>query len=244
MLVERTPLDHQYIALDTVALRYLAGGCSDAGRYGWGTGVTLTLSLALRRQTAAAHLQVEDVFALPTRLSSRDSYAALLHALRAFYVPLEAALTALVGWDQLTPRIDLTSRRRAAQLDDDLRDLGAGASGWRETGQPAVPQLRTLSDGLGCLYVLEGSALGGQIVARQARAALGSDLPVAFFASANRDQLGADWKALQRALDGHGQTHDPEDVISAAEATFTAMGSWLDHCTRLAPAQLPVLSKR
>ena len=221
--------------------------------------MTLTLSAALRRQTAAAHLQVEDAFALPTRLSSRDSYAVLLQALREFYLPLEAALAGLSGWDQLTPRIDPASRRRAAQLDDDLRDLGdlgdlgnlgnlsdlgTDVAGSGPTGQPALPRLRTLSDGLGCLYVLEGSALGGQIVARQARAALGSDLPVAFFASAHRNQLGADWKALQRALDGHGQTHDPEDVISAAEATFTAMGSWLDRCAQLAAAPLPALANR
>ena len=188
-----------------------------------------SFSASLRLQTAEQHLAVEAAFALPAQLADRASYAALLGLLRGFYAPLETALGALTGWDRLTPPIDLAARQRARLIDDDLRALGLGAPPTQPTRQPVHwPELDSLAQGLGCLYVLEGSALGGRIVARQARAALGADLPVAFFTSAGREHLGADWRALQAALDTVVDGSFAQEVVTAARQTFTAFGHHLD----------------
>lgn len=182
-----------------------------------------TTSAHLRAVTTPAHEDVERAFDLDARLTSRQAYAALLVRLRGFYGPVEQALGA---WAGALPGVDVTARRRAALLDDDLADLGASAHG------PPVdpPGLPTAGHALGCLYVLEGSALGGRLVLRAARERLGDDLPVAFFGSVGREHLGADWRALKAALDLHGEQHGEAGraaVVDGALATFTAMSAWM-----------------
>ena len=95
--------------------------------------------MVLRTQTAGPHAAAEDSFALETRLTSRAAYGALLVLLREFYQPLEAALDALPGWERLTPAVDLRARRRAALIDDDLRELGADVPELRSESPPAPP---------------------------------------------------------------------------------------------------------
>jgi len=186
-----------------------------------------SLSTQLREGTRDAHVATEAAFALESRLSGRGAYGGLLADLRGFYGPIEAALTSVRGWAQLTPPLDVPSRCRSALLDEDLRGLGIAAPLDRVAAP--LPALPSLAHGLGCLYVIEGSALGGRIVARRARAALGSALPVAFFSSAGRDEVGADWGALQAALDAFGAGNGAARgaALRAARATFAAMGAHL-----------------
>lgn len=193
-----------------------------------------TLSLHLSESTREEHVAVEAAFALDTRLAGRDAYAGLLAGLRGFYAPVEAALAAVAGWSSLTPPIDVGSRRRLALLDADSKRLGIGVP--RDGAVAAPPALKSLAHGLGCLYVVEGSALGGRIVARRARATLGDDLPVAFFSSAGRDDLMADWRRLQAALDAFGAGHPAAAgfcAVTAARATFNALREWLERAVPL-----------
>lgn len=195
------------------------------------------LSTQLRERTRVEHSNVERSFALDRRLVDRETYGALLTTLRSFYAPVEDALCALTGWDRLTPAIDIGSRRRASLLDEDLGRLGVVATAADLGGTPApaheLPELDrlALAGGLGCLYVLEGSALGGRIVARRARAALGGQLPVAFFSSAGRADPGADWRSLQASLDAFGSLHGAaagRQAVAAARQTFASLGASLE----------------
>ncbi len=202
-------------------------------------GAASTLSVQLRHDTAAAHVAAEAAFALDARLASREAYTELLVALRGFYRPVEAALVGVAGWERLTPPLDVVARRRAALLDEDLARLGRDEQEpARELNPPVLglptpvlPTPGSLAEALGCLYVLEGSALGGRIIARQARRALGEDVPVAFLSSAGRVDLGADWRALQAALDAFGADDAPARrvAVSAARDTFGTLGAWLEQ---------------
>ena len=153
--------------------------------------------------------------------------------LRGFYRPLEGALAALPGWERLSPAVDLRAHCRAALIDDDLEVLGLVVPVQALDRQPT---LDSLAQGLGCLYVLEGSALGGRVVARQARAALGEDLPVTFFANPAGRPLGARWQALQATLDAYGRTAGESAcaaAVRAAQQTFAVLGEHLDVADRL-----------
>ncbi len=187
------------------------------------------LSAQLREQTRAAHVAAEAAFALEARLVTREAYADLLVALRGFYAPVEAALVTVEGWERLTPPLEVGARCRAAWIDEDLARLGRDVRA--PASAPTPPVTGSLAGALGCLYVLEGSALGGRVIARQARRALGEDLPVAFFSSAGRADLGADWRALQTALDTFGAEHPSARgaVVAAAEHTFRALTAWLEN---------------
>jgi heme oxygenase len=184
----------------------------------------VSLSVELRVRTRDAHVAAEAAFGLNARLADLGAYGELLVALRAFYGAAEDALGTVDGWGRLTPPVDVRSRRRAALLDADLCQLGMTAPVGRAS---FVPTLGSLAGALGCLYVLEGSTLGGQIVARRARAALGAYLPVAFFSGPGRGEVGPRWRALQASLDGFGSMSDrsavAEEAVVTARETFAAL---------------------
>lgn len=124
-----------------------------------------------------------------------------------------------------TPDLGVTSWSRAHLLVLDLTDLdekphdhGRGARASLASAEPTgLPQA------LGWLYVLEGSALGGRLVARAAQTALGTTVPVAFFTGAGLPALGGRWRALRRRLDGFGLLAGDgatEEVVDAAGEAF------------------------
>ena len=89
--------------------------------------------------------------------------------------------------------------------------------------------MATTAELIGCLYVLEGAALGGQVLARSlgSRWQLTPSTGVAFFygdgpvATKRRWALVLDW--LERA--GRAGT-DARAAVAGASATFLALGRW------------------
>jgi heme oxygenase len=77
------------------------------------------------------------------------------------------------------------------------------------------------------LYVVEGSTLGGRLVASRAQAALGPGLPTAFFADPSRN-VGHDWNLLRASLDTFGIGENAatrRSVVEAAHRTFDAFAA-------------------
>lgn len=186
-------------------------------------------SAVVRAQTQPAHQAAEDRFALSSRLVDLASYGALLVCLHGFYRRTEQALVRLSLWAELSPTLDIAGRVRVPLLERDLAALGLGVPVGPGAPAASLPAV-SLPSALGQLYVLEGSALGGAIIARQARLRLGPQVPVAFFSSAGRSQLGADWRALQAALDRFGANAGPAgqaELVAAAVATFTDLQACL-----------------
>ena len=103
---------------------------------------------------------------LQARLSSIEAYCELLRTLWLLHAGYEAAFAA-EPWS--SSPIDLAARRRSDMLLTDLRVLGA-------SDIPHIPldtPVAGLFDAIGCLYVLEGSTLGGQIILHGAAERLG-----------------------------------------------------------------------
>jgi heme oxygenase len=192
----------------------------------------VSLSVELRERTRDDHVVAEAAFDLNARLADLAAYKGLLMVLRDFYGAAETALGAVTGWEQLTPPVDVRSRWRASLLDDDLRRLGVAATARPPDSRPFSPTLSSLAGALGCLYVLEGSTLGGQIVARRARAALGEQLPVAFFSGPGPNAVRLKWRQLSAALDAFGSLQGgpgmTEEAIVVARGTFAALAGRLD----------------
>lgn len=175
----------------------------------------------LREQTADVHRRVEDAVDLPGSVRSRDDYVALLGRLYDLHAPLERRLALRAWspcWDELG--IALETHRRTHLLEDDLDRLGAPAV----ARDVPVPPLEAFGEALGCLYVLEGSAIGGRVLAPALRAAVGG-VP-AFFAGGGRSRARA-WQSLhaavRRADDGL-----TGDVLRGACADFAAFDSHLE----------------
>lgn len=146
-----------------------------------------------------------------------------------YHAPLEARLDAAEAWQSVG--LDGTDRRRAQRLRSDLLALGLSEGDIDRLPRcKALPQVATPSDALGCVYVVEGSTLGGQMILRhlarhlEVRAGQGAS----FFAGYG-SKTGMRWKETCAAIEafdasGVGST---EGAARAAVATFTSLETWL-----------------
>jgi len=186
-------------------------------------------SLALLRQhTRIEHARLEDRLDIFTRLQGRDEYRALLIRMYGLYGPLEARLLE-VGHRHALP-LDVAARRKAPLLERDLAVLGLDSMARAAIPRcAALPALDSAVTALGCLYVLEGATLGGQLIARhlERHLGIGTDTGAAFF-TAYGERVGAMWRAVGAALAAYTCAPGEEEaMVGAARATFEAFEGWL-----------------
>lgn len=191
-------------------------------------GASGELLTQLRRGTSAQHRQLESLPRL-RRLFAEDyrisEYIALLQALYSVFRPLEANLLNSV------PAVagDLGYRPRCSDLESDLVDL-AGDLPVVDGGVPRVP-LHSASAQVGCLYVLEGSRLGGRLIARQLAGmpGLSPDRGMRFFAGSPGANL-PDWHQFCRRAESLCDSSPARKAaVAAAAATFTMFHEQLSH---------------
>ncbi len=175
------------------------------------------LGARLRAETADAHARVEAAVDLPSLVRSAAAYARFLAGLHAVYAPLEQRLDAFPEWTAVG--LSLAPRRKTPLLVSDLAALRApGTARW--IGDVSMPA--SFGQALGCLYVLEGSTLGGRTIARHLRASP-HRLPTRFVEGYGA-RTGVMWRAFQDALRRHERRGgDGDDVVRGAAGTFGAL---------------------
>ena len=174
------------------------------------------------------HHRLEDRLDLPHRLTTPRAYRALLARFYGYYAPLEALLGARGDWESVG--LDFAPRRKVPALTRDLHALGLADDALAALPRcPRLPTLATFPQALGCLYVLEGATLGGQLIARQIGRTLAIDATSggAFF-RAYGDAVGPMWRAFGAAISTYPA--DPATaaaIVAAARATFNTLEHWL-----------------
>jgi heme oxygenase len=182
----------------------------------------------LRAETAGWHSRVEAVADLPASVATRDDYVDLLGRLIDLHAGFEIHLAAPAfdsGWRRVG--VDIGHHARAFMLAADLQELGLTA---KPQWVPSLPLL-TFGRALGCLYVLEGSSLGGRTVARVVQAAIG-DVPTTFLTGHGRPFV-ASWVSVCSALalfDTLGG--DGDAVVAGACDTFAAFAEHLSRAPK------------
>jgi len=184
---------------------------------------TTSLRLRLRDGTSELHRRLEARLDLLTPGLTRERYRRVLAALYGYYEPLEQRLGVIAA----TQPFGLTLHARAPNLVADLAWLGLSPD--RIARLPrctALPRIDGVEDAAGCLYVVEGAALGGVVVTRALGPRLGStpERGGRFFADAgsNVSQRWSTVVAWLDALPGRGDA-----VLAAARATFSTLDRWL-----------------
>src|SRR5579862_5817070 len=123
----------------------------------------------LKTGTEDLHRAIETVVPLMDPRLTVAEYADYLERIFPFYDAVEGRLLCVPGLRAAIS--DLDERWKTKSLSADLNSLHVLPRG--SLNQSFVPELKTLPQALGCLYVLEGSTLGGQILVRAVRNALG-----------------------------------------------------------------------
>jgi heme oxygenase (biliverdin-IX-beta and delta-forming) len=180
----------------------------------------------LKRETAALHQQLENQLGLLDPSLDVHQYVRVLETFYGFYVPVESDVARLAA-AEVPPGFPL--RLRVPLIEHDLRALGLSPAD--VAALPLCndrPELSCVEDLAGCLYVLEGACLGGQVLGPllQRRLGLAKGSGAAFFAGDEERTLPR-WAAIVAWLDGLPRTGaSTPKIIRAATATFSAFARW------------------
>lgn len=186
-----------------------------------------SLRMRLRAATQADHDRLEALMESLDFMVSLENYKSLLLLLLGFHRPLEARLLEL-DWSETG--LDLEERCKSRFLVADLVHLGFELDAIeRVRNCPRLPAAHTLSEGVGVLYVLEGSTLGGQLISRKIKSQLGvSDASGGSFFSAYGSRTGEMWRGFIDFLERHGRDTAAAHLVEAsALQTFQRLSGWI-----------------
>jgi len=185
-----------------------------------------SLLAKIRAHTGPLHEELEAVLNIPEQVRSREQYTGLLARFAALYGPWEARLRSYEP-EFKALGIDLSARLRGHNLQRDLAALEANVR--LPSGERFAPSLAGFPEALGSLYVLEGSTLGGQVLTRHFREALGLGPEALHFFSSHGTETGRYWKEFCAALEVYGaraSAEENERTLRGAEAAFAAILAW------------------
>lgn len=186
----------------------------------------------LKQTTSAAHMQLQAhprVTQLSNPQLSLAEYTAFLATMIGFYLPMEQQLARFTG-ELAQIGLDFEQRCKTPLLRRDLAALGYASDGMLEPPICAdLPTLNNVPQALGCMYVLEGATLGGQLISRQMAAHFGLTVErgTAFYGSYG-PAVGPMWKAFCTHVNAYAATCASDDaIIAMANDTFSALEQWL-----------------
>jgi heme oxygenase len=178
----------------------------------------------LREGTAEIHQLIERRVPVFREGFDIGDYARLVECFFGFWAPVEERLSELATLRD--PDLGLKTRFKCSLLTEDLLFLGRDPAIVRQCER--LPQLDTFLQGLGCLYVLEGSTLGSQIISRRLKETLQlSGGSGASFFNAYNGSVGARWMEFKRFVSAAVRPEDADNVVGAARQTFMCFYEWL-----------------
>lgn len=184
------------------------------------------LMARLKRDTREAHVGLESRINLMDRLLTATDYRKLLEAFYGVFDPIEDSLrphiAELVKWIP-----DVEHRMRTAALRRDLNALGNSSP--HELPLAVVPSYDSLAEQIGCMYVLEGSTLGGQVISRSVQQLGFTSGHGCEFFYAHGLQTGTMWKGFSNGVEAYSiaRPSEQQKVVQSAIQTFQAFDTWM-----------------
>lgn len=175
-----------------------------------------SLQRYLKEATRHLHARTEKAFDLKHRISTIDGYRDSLVGLYRLHT---ASCQALLDLDWREVPVDLA---RCQQRLDWLRtDLAYYLFEVAEIAPPPPLTLADEAEGLGCLYVIEGSMLGGEYISRAIQKRLGvTEENGGRFFTGFGDGTDAAWWTFVTTLDRHTVTSVGSRAAIGARKTF------------------------
>jgi heme oxygenase (biliverdin-IX-beta and delta-forming) len=178
----------------------------------------------LRKGTADIHRLIEERVPVFREGFNLADYAQLVESVFGFWAPVEERLSQLESLRD--PDLAIESRFKCSLLREDLVFLGRDPAAARRCER--LPRLDTFPQGLGCLYVLEGSTLGAQIISRRLAEKLHvSEGSGASFFNAYGVSVGVRWMEFKRFVSASLMPEQADNVVEAARQTFLCFYEWL-----------------
>ncbi len=175
----------------------------------------------LRRHTESEHQLLEKQFlGILKKVGTVNEYTAFLKRIASFLIPLET----LIHQQPLKSLVpDINSRKRTADL---IRDIQHFDPAWALAEKAPLPIINNPLEAMGALYVLEGSTMGGPIIAGIIRKQTGIGSGLSYFENyqENRKQM---WVLFCDWLNDASLNPHHEIISTAAISCFNSYRDWL-----------------
>jgi heme oxygenase len=191
----------------------------------------------LKEETLPQHQKIEAHLPVLDEGFARDDYYALLSVFWGYYSPVEAQIMERPEWFRATSYgYDFTARRKTPLLECELSENGVGSPLHSLSYCEKLPALERWEHVLGCLYVLEGATLGGQIIRRHLETKF--DASFRFF-NPYGERTGLMWRQFGAFLTTESDRCDHETIVQGANNTFQTLDDWLQNAGRAKDAECP-----
>jgi heme oxygenase len=185
----------------------------------------------LALETRAHHHRADEDRLAAMDVTSVAEYRSFLLRIYGFEAPLEEALTRV---PDLEPVI-VHGRYKADALRHDLVALGLSVA--QLTSSPiARPDIRSVPEALGWLFVVERQTLVSGLVRRHIFHMLGEATPASYL-SVYSDAPGARFRSFGEILGQFAKRYPPSTIIAAANHAFRAQRQWYAARTLEIPAE-------
>jgi heme oxygenase len=176
----------------------------------------------LRQETHSDHQAIEGTSPL---MLQNLSIAEYVQCLRGLYGVVAA-------WEERAPEVapewlqpTLVARQRKHLLQRDLASFGELQD---DQGRSILPDMPDLPSLLGTMYVIEGSTLGGQYIARHVETVLPlSEGRGSSYFRGKGSQTGQMWKEFCEILKTRISDEQTDAVVISAKAMFRTFGTWM-----------------
>ncbi len=157
---------------------------------------------------------------------SRDDYITLLKRLYGFHFIFDQRIAQAAQTFGST--LEVGKRQRASHVVQDLLTLGVDEHAIADIALcEAMHEFVTSGDVLGALYVVEGSTLGGLVLARALSPLLGPGVEGRRFFLGYGDRHGAMWQSFLDELDANAGPGRQEQIVNGALRTFHEFEAWM-----------------
>jgi heme oxygenase len=178
----------------------------------------------LRQETEVDHRAVEGAVPLMQEGLLTEQYVQCLQRIYGVVATWEDR-AAQVAPQWLQPA--LTARQRRPLLELDLAWFGVTKYDER---RPELPEMNDLASLFGTMYVMEGSTLGGQFIARHVETALHlSEGRGNSYFRGHGNQTGLMWQEFCEMLKLRIPDEQTEAVVLSAKAMFSTFGIWMQE---------------
>lgn len=176
---------------------------------------TLTARESLRSETRDKHAALDALLGELHPFASCERYSIYLAGMRGLYAAFGDALDRCARSAQLAPR----QREMITAIDADLASCNASEN------EPAAAPVSQFTDSAawGAAYVLEGSAMGAQMLVRTARERLSAEVTIHFLTALAGEGVSR-FRAFCAAMEAANV--DADEAVAAAERVFKHATEW------------------
>ncbi len=187
------------------------------------------LSEELKLNTKEQHQLLEKKMVEEMKsITTLQDYAHLLSLFYSFFGGLELAIDKYINTTILP---DYALRRKSAALANDLVELCKPLPVLALKSD--LPEIRDHLQSIGALYVMEGSTLGGKVIAKMMLKQLNlTEMKGVTFFTGYGEQTMRMWQTFKQTIDIPLSASEIEIITKSANDTFLQFSNWFDKHAR------------